>query len=243
MRALGLLVLLFASPALAQTASPVPTTMPEDGAPPSTNKPDTFDADAAKKVLSGVEYKDCGKGGPGKLLVTFSTDGTVERVVLAEGSWQPPVAICVTRRFSEIGVAPFTGSSHTVKWSVALDGGPPPAATYATPPPAPIYPLPYGGPDVIDASNGPPPSGYHVEERRRSSLLISGSIIGGFGIVFTALGLDSDSGSRDGRETMLVAGIVHLAIGIPLFCVGLSSKRVFVANNVSFAPQTLTLHF
>jgi hypothetical protein len=237
MRALGLLALLFASPALAQTASPVPTTMPEEGAPP---KADTFDPDAAKKVLSGVEYKDCGKGGPAKLLVTFAPDGTVERVVLSEGSWQPPVAICVTRRFSDIGIAPFIGSSHTVKWSVVLDSGPPPAAPLPTPTYAPTY---YNGPEVIDGKDGAPPVGYHVEDRRRSGMLVSGSIVSGFGLIFTGLGLDNDSGSRDGTQTMLVAGIVHLAIGIPLFCVGLSTKRVFVANNVSFAPSTLSLHF
>lgn len=241
MRAFGLLLLFFASPALAQTAGPVPTSMPEEGAPP---KADTFDPDAAKKVLAGVEYKDCGKGGSGKLLITFATDGTVERVVLSEGSWQPPVAICVTRRFSEIGIQPFIGSPHTVKWSVVLEGGPPPAATYSTPPAAPTYaPSYYGGPEVIDGKDGPPPSGYHVEDRRRSGMLVSGAIVSGFGIIFTGLGMDSESASRDGQQTMLVAGIVHLAIGIPLFCVGLSTKRVFVSNNVSFAPSTLSLHF
>ncbi len=239
MRAFGLLALLFASPALAQTASPVPTTMPEDGTPPAPPaKTDTFDADAARKVLSGVEYKDCGKGGPGKLLVTFAADGTVERVVLAEGSWQPPVAICVTRRFSEIGVMPFTGSSHTVKWSVVLEAGAPPPATYASPPESGIAPYSFGPPrgDVLDASKGgPPPPGYHVEERRRSGLLITGSLIAAFGLIFTGLGLDEQSG-RSGRESILYGGVIHLAVGIPLFCVGLTSKRTFVANSVSLAP-------
>lgn len=242
MRAFGLLLLLLARPALAQTASPVPTAMPEEGAVLAPPKTDTFDADAARKVLSGVEYKDCGKGGPGKLLVTFAPDGTVERVVVAEGSWQPPVAICVTRRFSEIGVMPFTGSAHTVKWSVVLEGAPaPPPASYsaapAPPPPgyAP-YGAPYDRPDVLDASkDGPPPPGYHVEDRKRSGLLVTGSIIGAFGLIFTGLALDDDGYGR-GRETLLYGGIAHLAVGIPLFCVGLTSKRTFVANHVSLAP-------
>lgn len=239
MRPFGLCALLFASPALAQNASPVPTSMPEEGTPPPPNASgDTFDAAAAKKVLGEVEYKDCGKGGPGKILVTFSTDGTVERVVLAEGSWQPEVAICVTRRFSELKVAPFTGASHTVKYAVQLEGGPVPATTYTAPPPPTTYnPYMVGGRDVIDANDGPPPPGYHVEERRRSGALISGSIITGVGLLFTALSLDDSS--RSSKETMQIAAIVHIAIGVPLFCVGLGSKKVFVADRVSFVP---TIH-
>jgi hypothetical protein len=247
MRAFGLCALLFASPALAQTASPVPTSMPEDGSPPlppsTTTKPgdDTFDAAAAKKALGAVDYKDCGKGGPGKILVTFTNDGSVERVVLAEGSWQPEVAICVTRRFADAKVPAFIGATHTVKYAVQLEGGPPaPAATYAAPPPggAPTY-NPYMVPrsDVIEGTDGPPPPGYHVEERRRSGALISGSIITGMGLVFTALAFDD--GSRSSKETMQIAAIVHFAVGVPLFCVGLGTRRVFVADRISLVP---TIH-
>lgn len=237
MRAVGLSLLLFSSSALAQTASPVPTSMPEDGAPPAASPPksDGFDADDARKQLGAVDYKDCGKGGPAKILVTFSTDGTVERVVLAEGSWQPEVAICVTRRFSEVRVAAFTGASHTVKYAVQLEGGPAPAATYATPAAAPTY-NPYMGPrpEVIDANDNGPPPGYHEEGRRRTGPLISGSIIAGMGLLFTTLALSEDR--RSDRELYQLLAIVHIAVGVPLFLVGLSSKRVYVANNVSLAP-------
>lgn len=242
MRGFGLAVLLFAAPTLAQTPSPVPTTMSEDGTttPPSAPvaKDDTFDPTVARAALAGVGYKDCGKGGAGKVLITFATDGTVERVVLAEGSYQPPVAVCVTRRFSLIGIAPFTGKSHTVQWSIALEGGPAPAptgATYSAPPPA-EYAYNYG--PVIDATESAPPPGYHVEERRKAAPLIAGSIVGGFGLMFTALSLSDDRNRSRDENPLLIAGVLHLAIGLPLFFVGLGTKRVFVANNtVSLVPS------
>ena len=238
MRAFGLVpivVSLFgSSPVLAQTPGPVPTSMSEDGAPPKT---DTFDVAAAKKELSAVDYKDCGKGGPGKILVTFSTDGTIERVVLAEGTWQPEVAVCVTRRFAAISVTPFVGGSHTVKYAVQLEGGvPAPPPSYAAPvEPRPTY-NPYMVPNkqVMDAHDGPTPSGYHVEERRRSGSLITGSILSGMGLVFGYLALND---SRSFSDTVPLLAVVHLAVGIPMFCVGLSTKKVFVADRMSVVPS------
>lgn len=243
MRAFGLLLLLsslsFSGPVLAQTVSPVPTSMPDESSPPSPAQQDTFDVASAKKELAAVDYKDCGKGGAGKILVTLSTDGTVERVVVAEGSWQPEVAICVTRRFAEIKVAPFTGASHTVKYAVALEGAPAaPTPTYSAPPASPPMYNPYMGPrgKVIDADDGPAPPGYHMEERRRSGALITGSIIGGMGLILGYLAVEEDGRYNSSASSFTVFAILHLAVGIPLFCVGLGSKKVFVADRVSLVP-------
>jgi hypothetical protein len=187
-----------------------------------------------------VAYKDCGKGGPGKILVTFHNDGTVERVVLAEGTWEPNVAVCVTRRFMEATIEPFEGASRTVKWSVVLEGGPatPPPSAYAPPPNYAPYSYPrdhYS--DVIPGDDGPPPAGYHTEERFRTGALITGTIIGAVGVVIGVMSLD-DSHSRSDTEFYQLFSLVHLAVGIPLFCVGFTKKKVFVFNNasVSLAP-------
>ncbi len=252
MRAIVLSAVLVAfgavAPALAQTdPSPVPTSMPEGtvASPvPTGTPPKELDPEVTKKALAAISYKDCGKGGPGKILVTFGRDGTVERVVLAEGTWEPDVAVCVTRRFMEATVPPFEGASRTVKWSVLLEGAPPVAATYGAPtgygpPPSGYmpYPVRYSGGDELPADDGPPPLGYHVEERQRSALLVTGTIVTSMGIIFGIMGLD-DSNARDDRETLQLVSLVHLAVGVPMFCVGLTKKKMFVADkaSVSLAP-------
>lgn len=235
-----------ATPVLAQTEpSPVPTSMPEgsEASPvPTASAATELDPEAAKKALGSISYKDCGKGGPGKILVTFKPDGTVERVVLAEGTWEPNVAVCVTRRFMEATVPAFEGASRTVKWSVALEGAAAaPGATYAPPPPPPgyaPYPMRYGGPDVIPADDGPAPPGYHREERARTGSLVTGTIITSMGLIFGIMSLEESSGSSSGTSSLQLVTLVHFAIGVPLFIVGLTKKKVFVADHatVSLAP-------
>jgi len=232
-------------PAVAQTEpSPVPTSMPEGNASPvpTGSAPATVDTDLTRKALAAITYKDCGKGGPGKILITFHNDGTVERVVLAEGTWEPNVAVCVTRRFMEATIPSFEGASRTVKWSVVLEGAPAaPPATYAAPAGyAPYPPYAYRNEstsDVIPGDDGPPPAGYHKEERHRTGALVSGTIITSVGLLLGAMSIDDSGSSRDRQQLQIIA-LVHLAVGIPLFCVGLTKKKVFVFNtaSVSLAP-------
>jgi len=251
MRAIVLPAVLLMGTALAGTAasqdapSPVPTTMPEGnatspvptGSAPTKEFPDN--TEDVRKALATVGYKDCGTGGPGKLLITFQNDGTVDRVVLAEGTWDPNVAVCVTRRFMEVTIPPFEGESRTVKWSVVLAGGAPKPATYAAPPgygPPPGYGL-YPRErlhEELPADDGPPPAGYHREERGRTGSLVSGSIITAMGLFFFVIASDQTGDKSD----LQLISLAHFAVGIPLFCVGLTKRKVFVLDNasVSLAP-------
>jgi hypothetical protein len=217
--------------------SPVPTSMPEGGAPTAPAGGQTaFDPNGARASLTAIEYKDCGSGGPTKLTITFRSDGTVEGVVLAEGALEADVAVCLTRRFMKATVTPFEGPSRAVKWSVQLPGAPAaPAST--SPPPLPPPRAAYGD-EIIAAGERSAPPGYHEEMQRRTGLLVAGSIVTAIGFV-TALIVYSEAGEssfRSGTESLYKGlAIIHVAVGLPLFFVGLTPKRVFVPDSMRFA--------
>ena len=67
--------------------------------------------------------------------------------------------------------------------------------------------------------------------------MISGSIVASVGLVLGMMSLTEDQSNSD-KQAFQILSLVHLAVGVPLFCVGLTKKRVFVMNtaSVSLAP-------
>ncbi|MBK7397652.1 MAG: hypothetical protein IPJ34_15495 [Myxococcales bacterium] len=103
----------------------------------------------------------------------------------------------------------------------------------------------------------PVPSGYHVEERPRLGLIISGAVLTGIGAGFVAYGFGQRSEERDktaalrandptyqgsaghaGSSMSFVFGGVFAAVGLPLLIVGLSSKKKVLVSDtqVKVAP-------
>ena len=103
----------------------------------------------------------------------------------------------------------------------------------------------------------PVPSGYHVEERPRLRLIISGAVLTGIGAGFVAYGFGQRSEERDqtaalrandptyqgsvghaGSSISFVFGGIFAAVGLPLLIVGLSSKKKVLVSDpqVNVAP-------
>ncbi|MBL8718034.1 MAG: hypothetical protein JNL79_18790 [Myxococcales bacterium] len=103
----------------------------------------------------------------------------------------------------------------------------------------------------------PVPMGYHVEERPRLGLLITGAALTGVGASLVAYGFVQRSDERDqaaalrandptyqgsaghaGSSVSFVFGGIFAAVGLPLLIVGLSSKKKVLVSDpqVNVAP-------
>jgi hypothetical protein len=98
------------------------------------------------------------------------------------------------------------------------------------------------------------PEGYHLEERPRTGLIVTGALLTGIGGVFvTGAVIDQGyNGSWRDRDTgAAIVGGILLAIGLPLLITGVSTKRLVMVRNAeitpTFGPHTagaaLTLSF
>jgi hypothetical protein len=93
---------------------------PGPGAPPPVAAP------VPAAPPSSVDYRDCGRGGPGRVQVTFDSNGraTDVRIVAAVGAMDEATARCVRDRFSSITIPAFVGPAQTFSWPVDLGGAP-----------------------------------------------------------------------------------------------------------------------
>jgi hypothetical protein len=79
-----------------------------------------FDRGAARTALATTMYKDCGQGGDGHVIVTFSADGTVSSARIEDGDYSDDTEACIVGRFESIRMAPYCGSFHRVRWQITL---------------------------------------------------------------------------------------------------------------------------
>lgn len=99
--------------------------VPMPGAPPTLTqllKPKAgapWDTNAAKEALSSVPYKDCGTGGPGKVVVTFDPSGHASKVEVI-GNFTPATSACIATRFRSARVPAFDADEKNVGWSIRL---------------------------------------------------------------------------------------------------------------------------
>ncbi len=100
----------------------------------------------------------------------------------------------------------------------------------------------------------PVPSGFHVEERPRAAMAITGGAIAATGVSLLVYGIiERDAEKRryeaeqasnlnppdyvSGGTILMYAGGMMAAVGLPLLLVGVTSKRsVLVRDDVSVAP-------
>ncbi len=106
---------------------------------------------------------------------------------------------------------------------------------------------------AYNESLGTPP-GWHVEERPRTALAITGGAIAATGAIFFAYGLSEQAAARrraeelprdpgftdtpgSGGEILMWTGGIMAAVGLPLLIVGLTTKRsVLVRDTFAVAP-------
>lgn len=89
---------------------------------------DDFDSSATKRALDKVIYEDCKDDesrGPGRLDITFVTDGRVQKVLLRDApapKYSTAASSCIVHRFERAKTKPFTRPSptKTVVYTVAL---------------------------------------------------------------------------------------------------------------------------
>ncbi len=100
----------------------------EERAPASTAKTEAhvddidrpFDREAARRALQSIVYDDCGKGGGGKLMVTFDPSGKCASARVTDGEFEETVRACIEARFAKVSVPPFDGAPRTVRISISL---------------------------------------------------------------------------------------------------------------------------
>lgn len=94
---------------------------------------------------------------------------------------------------------------------------------------------------TIPANDGPPPVGYHVEERARTGWVIAGASLMGGGAILCGFGLwMAESHSvRKGTEWVLPAmGGAVFVTGVTLLVTGSEKRPYFVPDRVTLAPTT-----
>lgn len=79
-----------------------------------------FDRESARKALATTMYKDCGEGGDGHVIVTFSADGTVSSARIEDGDYSANTEACIVGRFESTRMAPYCGNFHRVRWQITL---------------------------------------------------------------------------------------------------------------------------
>jgi hypothetical protein len=84
------------------------------------------------------------------------------------------------------------------------------------------------------------PEGYHLEERPRTGLIVTGAVLTGIGGVFVT-GAIVDQGYRgawrDADTAAAIVGGIFLAVGLPLLITGATTTRlVMVRNSAALAP-------
>ena len=105
-------------------------------------------------------------------------------------------------------------------------GGAPPVTGTA----APAQPA-FVGPDTMAYDEDKPiPPGYHVQEKSRTGLLITGAILTGIGVIGVGAFEADKSGKSGSSRTAddayaLLWGLCFLGPGVPLLIVGLASKK------------------
>jgi len=79
-----------------------------------------LDRDAMRSAVSSVPYKDCGSGGPGKVLLTFAPTGRVRHVSISAGLYDAATTACIIARFRGATIPPFDGPDANVGLSISL---------------------------------------------------------------------------------------------------------------------------
>jgi len=80
-----------------------------------------FDSAAAKVAMRAVEYRDCGRGGAGRIVLVFGASGNVVRSALLDARYDEAAEKCVLARFHTVHVPPFTAEEeHAVGWRIWL---------------------------------------------------------------------------------------------------------------------------
>lgn len=79
----------------------------------------------------------------------------------------------------------------------------------------------------------PVPAGYHVEERPRYAMALTGGVLFATGATMLTYGYFEHRGGA----ALMTGGVIVAVIGAPLLVVGIASKRkVVVADDVAVAP-------
>jgi hypothetical protein len=73
-----------------------------------------------RTVLKSIPYRDCGKGGAGKIEITVEPKGLTRDVVVVEGAYDAPTSACVAERFKHVRVDAFGGEPRTYTWKIEL---------------------------------------------------------------------------------------------------------------------------
>jgi len=80
-----------------------------------------WDTTAVAAALTSVPYKDCGKGGPGTIVVTFAPSGVVVATSITAGDYDAATKSCIAGRFSYVKLARFCPPApKTVGWGIDL---------------------------------------------------------------------------------------------------------------------------
>ena len=80
-----------------------------------------FDSAAAKSALRSVEYRDCGQGGAGRVVLVFDDAGNVIRASVFDARYTDEAEKCVLSRFHIVHVPPFTSEyTHAIGWRIFL---------------------------------------------------------------------------------------------------------------------------
>jgi hypothetical protein len=80
-----------------------------------------FDSGATKAAMRAVEYRDCGRGGAGRIVLVFGPSGSVVRSAVVDARYDPDAEKCVLERFHVVHVPPFTAEEeHAVGWRIWL---------------------------------------------------------------------------------------------------------------------------
>ncbi|MGZ3424699.1 MAG: hypothetical protein ACXVEE_42975, partial [Polyangiales bacterium] len=178
-----------------------------------------FDWNAVRVSLAAVPFEDCGKPAPSYVDVTFAPDGQVASTKAESGAFAEKTVTCIEARFAKAQIAPYEGAAQSVRFML-LPAPPLPPPIVAASAPAT---LPYDEARAV-------PSGYHVEERKRTGLLVAGAI--GFGagallLVVVAAGKTKVDGVPSDMGNIYIAfGGMALLAGGGLFVAGLSPRKV-----------------
>jgi len=106
--------------------------LPPPRAPRVEMSQNDFDSAAARRALHAVEYRDCGQGGAGRIVLVFNPSGNVIRASVADARYTEGVERCVLARFQVVHVPPFLSEEeHAVGFRI-------------------FVPQPYEAPPTID---------------------------------------------------------------------------------------------
>jgi len=80
-----------------------------------------FHSAAAKHALHSVEYRDCGRGGAGRVVIVFNAAGNVIRSSVVDARYTEEAESCVLARFHVVHVPSFTSETeHAVSFRIWL---------------------------------------------------------------------------------------------------------------------------